>query len=214
MQFIMWFVHVMLHLDVYLKTLGTEYGVWVYLILFLVVFCETGLVVTPILPGDSMLFMLGTLSATGIFSLVPSLVILSTAAILGDTVNYHIGKYFGPKAFSSESGRFFKKENLDKAAAFYEKWGGVAIILGRFMPIIRTFVPFTAGIGKMHYPRFLAFNAIGGIMWVSFFTLCGFFFGNILFVQKNLTIIIYAIVIVSVMPACIGVLKSRIKKNS
>jgi membrane-associated protein len=209
MQFIMSVFDLVVHLDAHLRSFASDYGVWVYVLLFVVIFCETGLVVTPFLPGDSMIFMLGTLSAVGIFRLAPTVLLLSIAAILGDTVNYHIGKFIGPKAFSKENGRFFKHDNLVAAQEFYAKWGGSAIVLGRFMPIIRTFVPFAAGIGSMSYPHFLSFNAIGGVCWVLLFSLCGYFFGNVPFVKENLTIIIYGIVLVSVLPAVIGWLKSR-----
>lgn len=211
MHHLLWLFNFVLHVDVYLRGFVASYGPWVYLILFAVIFCETGLVVTPFLPGDSMIFMVGTLAASGFFGLLPSILILGSAAVLGDTVNYHIGKFVGPKAFAKENGRFFRRENLEKAQAFYRKWGGLAIILGRFMPIIRTFVPFTAGIGTMHYGRFLAFNAAGGLLWVSLFALAGFFFGNIPFVQKNLAFIIYGIVLVSILPAVFGAIASRRK---
>jgi membrane-associated protein len=209
MQLIGSIFQIILHLDTYLRVIAIDYGPWVYLILFMVIFCETGLVVTPFLPGDSVLFMLGTLAASGVFSLIPSIAILSGAAIIGDTVNYSIGTFTGPKAFTRTEGGFFKKDNLVKAEAFYEKWGGSAIILGRFMPIIRTFVPFAAGIGRMRYGRFIAYNVVGGILWVLFFTLCGYFFGNVPFVQANLTPIMYAIVLVSVIPAIVGGISTR-----
>jgi membrane-associated protein len=209
MDHLVWLIDAILHIDRYLKILGTNYGAAVYLVLFLIVFCETGLVITPFLPGDSLLFMAGTLSATGILSLAPTLLIFALAAILGDTVNYHAGKFFGPRAFTSDTRLLFKKENLERATLFYEKWGGAAIVLGRFMPIIRTFVPFTAGIGKMNYFRFLVFNAAGAVAWVGFFTLCGFFFGNIPVVQKNLTLVIYGIVVVSLIPAVVGAVRSK-----
>lgn len=200
---------IVLHLDSYLQVVVTQYGAWAYALLFIVVFCETGLVVTPFLPGDSLLFMLGTLAAAGLFRLGPSVALLATAAILGDTANYHIGKYIGPRAFNKDSGRIFRKDNLERAATFYERWGGAAVILGRFMPIIRTFVPFVAGIGKMRYGRFLAFNVIGGLAWVCLFLFAGYFFGNIPFVQKNLTPIIYGIVALSLVPAICGAIAGR-----
>jgi len=204
---------ILIHLDTYLRMLATDHGLLVYAILFLVIFCETGLVVTPFLPGDSILFMIGTLSASGILSLGPSIALLAAAAIIGDTANYHIGAFIGPKAFSSDKARFFNKRHLSEAQAFYEKWGGVAIVLGRFMPIIRTFVPFAAGIGSMRYPRFLAFNAFGGALWVILLCLCGYFFGNVPFVQKNLTPIIYGIVFISLIPAVIGFIQARMAKR-
>ena len=203
-------VDILLHLDSYLRILATDYGVWVYAALFVVIFCETGLVVTPFLPGDSILFMIGTLSAVGIMSLGPAIALLAMAAIIGDTVNYHIGAFIGPKAFKSDEAKFFKKRHLGEAQAFYEKWGGAAVVLGRFMPIIRTFVPFAAGIGSMRYFKFLAFNALGGILWVLLLCLSGYFFGNVPFVQKNLTLIIYGIVFISLIPAAVGFVHARL----
>jgi membrane-associated protein len=209
MSFIMTLFDFVIHLDAHLRLLATDYGTWAYVLLFLLIFCETGLVVTPFLPGDSVLFMLGTLAAGGFFGLVPSLSVLMVAAVVGNVVNYQIGRFLGPRAFSREKARFFKKENLDKAQAFYDRWGGVAIVLGRFMPIIRTFVPFAAGIGKMRYGKFLFYNVVGSVAWVALFIMCGYFFGNIPFVQKNLTPIIYGIVFVSLVPAFVGLIKSR-----
>jgi Uncharacterized membrane-associated protein len=208
-SFIASLADILLHLDSYLRLVATEHGFLVYALLFIVIFCETGLVVTPFLPGDSMLFMVGTLVAAGMLGLWPSILILAAAAIIGDTVNYHIGAFIGPKAFGKDDGRFFKRDNLIAAQAFYDKWGGAAIVLGRFMPIIRTFVPFAAGIGTMRYPRFLAFNALGGILWVCAFSACGYYFGNVPFVQKNLTPIIYGIVFISIIPACVGFIQRK-----
>lgn len=214
MNTLVYLLGIVFHLDTYLRTMAADYGIWVYAILFVVIFCETGLVVTPFLPGDSLLFMLGTLSAAGLFGVLPSLAVLVAAAILGDTANYHIGRSVGPKAFSRDEARFFKKDNLVAAEAFYVKWGGVAIILGRFMPIIRTFVPFAAGIARMRYPRFLSFNVIGAILWVSSITLCGYFFGNVPFVRRNLTPIIYGIILLSLIPAVVGFFHGRLKPTS
>ncbi len=213
MHIILTLIDILLHLDSHLRFIATEYGPLVYTILFAVIFCETGLVVTPFLPGDSILFMIGTLAAVDIIGLWPSIALLSAAAIIGDTVNYHIGALIGPRAFNKDEARFFKKENLVAAQAFYEKYGGAAVVLGRFMPIIRTFVPFAAGIGTMRYRRFLAFNVIGGVLWVAIFTFGGYFFGNVPFVQKNLTPIIYCIVFVSVIPALVGMIRGRLANN-
>lgn len=209
MQFIMMLFDFVFHLDVHLRAFADMYGAWVYLFLFIMIFCETGLVVTPFLPGDSILFMIGTLSAAGILNIWIVGSLLIAAAIIGDTVNYHIGEAIGPKAFHNEGGKFFKKENLEKAHAFYVKWGGLAIFLGRFMPIIRTFVPFAAGIGKMPYFKFLAYNAVGGIVWVSLFMGAGYLFGDIPIVEKNLTLVMFGVIILSVIPVVVGYLKSR-----
>jgi membrane-associated protein len=209
MQFVMSVLDFALRLDVHLKGLALDYGTWAYVILFVLVFCETGLVVTPFLPGDSVLFMLGALTASGILEFLPAALLLMAAAILGDTVNYGIGKFVGPRAFRKDDARFFNKDNLVKAQAFYGKWGGLAILLGRFMPIIRTFVPFVAGIGRMRYGKFLAFNAMGGILWVSLFMGCGYFFGDIPFIKRNLTALVLLIILVSFIPVIVGAVNSR-----
>ncbi len=197
-----------LHLDSHLATLVASYGTWVYGFLFLIVFLETGLVVTPFLPGDSLLFVAGAMAAVGDFNIWLLLIILSAAAILGDTVNYAMGKYFGEKVFS----KFIKKEHLEKTQTFFDKYGKKTIILARFVPIIRTFAPFVAGVGKMHYFTFLSFNIIGAIFWVSLFTLSGFFFGNLPIVKENLGFIILGIIFVSLLPILFEYLKA--KKNN
>jgi len=197
-----------LHLDRHLAEIIARYGVWTNLILFLIVFAETGLVVTPFLPGDSLLFAAGTFAALG--SLDPGLlvVLLSAAAILGDTVNYWVGAYIGPRAFSGEI-RWLKREYLDRTHAFYEKHGGKTIILARFIPIIRTFAPFVAGVGAMNYPRFLMYNVVGGVAWVALFVLAGYFFGNVPAVRQNFTYVILAIIVLSAMPMVIELVKAR-----
>jgi membrane-associated protein len=197
-----------LHLDKHLAEIIARYGVWTNLILFLVVFCETGLVVTPFLPGDSLLFAAGTFAALG--SLDPGLLVLllSIAAILGDTVNYWIGSYIGPRAFTGEI-RWLKKEYLERTHAFYEKHGGKTIILARFIPIIRTFAPFVAGVGAMTYSRFLVYNVVGGIVWVTLFVLAGYFFGNLPAVRQNFSYVILAIIALSVMPIVVEFLRAR-----
>jgi membrane-associated protein len=197
-----------LHLDKHLAEIIAQYGVWTNLILFLVVFCETGLVITPFLPGDSLLFAAGTFAALG--SLDPGLliVLLSVAAILGDTVNYWVGSYIGPRAFTGEI-KWLKKEYLDRTHAFYERHGGKTIILARFVPIIRTFAPFVAGVGAMTYSRFLLYNVVGGIVWVTLFVLAGYFFGNLPVVRQNFTYVILAIIALSVMPIVVEFLKAR-----
>src|SRR5512137_1045433 len=177
MGFLPDFLDIILHLDTHLLDLCTQYGTWVYAILFIIIFCETGLVVTPFLPGDSLLFAVGSLAAIGALDLVTILLVLVVAAILGDTVNYWIGAYIGPKVFASGHSRFFKKEHLDRTHAFYEKYGGKTIVIARFVPIIRTFAPFVAGIGAMTYRKFFAFNVSGGILWVGLLVLSGYWFG-------------------------------------
>jgi len=201
-----------MHLDVHLSALIQNYGLWTYLILFVVIFCETGLVVTPFLPGDSLIFAAGTFAAAKALKVGWLFLVLSAAAVIGDTVNYWIGKIIGPKVFHKEKTRFFKKEYLDRTHEFYEKYGAETIIIARFVPIIRTFAPFVAGIGKMSYGKFLSYNVIGGVGWVAVFTFGGYFFGNIPFVKKNFSIVIIAIILISLVPAVLEFLKHRKKK--
>jgi membrane-associated protein len=198
-----------LHLDRHLDGLVQAYGVWTYLILFLVVFCETGLVATPFLPGDSLLFAVGTFAARGSLDLVTLLVLLSVAAVLGDTVNYWIGHKLGPKVFHGESSRLLNRKHLERTHEFYERHGGKTIIIARFVPIVRTFAPFVAGIGRMSYGRFIAYNVFGGIGWVVILTLAGYFFGNIPVVQENFSIVIMAIIVISILPGVIEFLRQR-----
>jgi membrane-associated protein len=211
MELITTFVQYFLHLDKYLDVVIRTYGFWTYLLLFLIIFCETGLVVTPILPGDSLLFAAGTFAALGSLRLEVLLLLLSIAAVAGDSVNYSIGYAVGPKVFSQRDTRFFKKEYLDRTHAFYERHGGKTIIIARFMPIIRTFAPFVAGIGSMTYPRFLAYNVIGGIAWIGLFVCGGYFFGNIPVVKQNFTLVIMAIIFISVLPGIIEFLRHRLR---
>lgn len=196
-----------LHLDIHLATLVANYGFWVYGFLFLIIFLETGLVITPFLPGDSLLFVAGTMAAIGDFNIWLLFLIVSVAAILGDTVNYWIGNYFGEKVFA----RFIKVEHLERTKNFFAKYGKKTIILARFVPIIRTFAPFVAGVGKMQYKTFISFNIIGGLLWVSLFTFSGFFFGNLSIVKENLGFIILVIIFLSLLPILFEYLK--VKKN-
>jgi len=211
MEIITYLIDLFLHLDEHLATVISNYGTWTYALLFLIIFMETGFVVTPFLPGDSLLFAAGTFAspalgeALNIWILIP---LLCLAAILGDTINYWIGHFIGPKAFSGDI-RFLKKEYLDRTHNFYERHGGKTIILARFIPIIRTFAPFVAGIGAMSYPKFLVYNIVGGIAWVLIFTLGGYFFGSIPFVQDNFTIVVLTIIAISVMPAVFEVARER-----
>ena len=195
-----------LHLDEYLATIITNYGAWTYGILFAVIFVETGLVVMPILPGDSLLFAAGTFAALGSFNVWGLIGLLAVAAVGGDAVNYSIGHYLGERAYNI---KWIKKEYLEKTHAFFEKHGGKAIFLARFVPIIRTFAPFVAGIGKMSYAYFATYNIVGGITWVMLFTLLGYFFGNIPFVKKNFEFVIVAIILISVVPMFVEWWKAR-----
>ena len=206
-------VDIILHLDQHLISWIALFGPWIYVILFLIIFCETGLVVTPFLPGDSLLFALGALAALkdglDLGILLSSLTI---AGILGDTVNYHIGKFFGPKVFHEES-RFFKTKYLAQTQDFYKRWGAFTIVAARFAPIVRTFAPFVAGIGSMNYKKFLIYNVFGAIAWVFSFVLAGYFFGNIPVIKRNFTIVIFGVILVSLLPMLIPWLKSRLKKT-
>lgn len=207
------FIDYFLHLDKHLLTLVTDYKSWVYLILFLIIFCETGLVVAPLLPGDSLLFAAGAIAALGTMNIWLLVVILCVAAILGDSVNYGIGKFIGIKVFEKNY-RFINKKHLLKANAFYEKHGGKTIIIARFVPIVRTFAPFVAGIARMNYPRFLTYNIFGGLLWVFLCTFAGYFFGNIPIIKDNFSIVIIVIIIISLLPIGIEFLRSRFNKTS
>lgn len=210
MDLIKGFVDVFLHLDKHLGELITRYGALTNLILFVIVFCETGLVVTPILPGDSLLFAAGSFAALGSLNVWLVFGLLSVAAILGDTVNYWVGSWVGPRAFSGTV-RFLKREHLDRTQEFYARHGRKTIILARFVPIIRTFAPFVAGVGTMQYGQFLLFNIVGGVVWVALFVFAGYFFGNIPTVRKNFTLVILAIIAVSVLPIVFEYWKGRKK---
>ena len=206
-------VDIFLHLDKHLNEVINDYGPWTYLILFLIIFCETGLVATPFLPGDSLLFAAGAFAASGSLNVVWLFILLSIAAIAGDTVNYWIGHFVGPKIFQKENVRFLNKKHLERTHQFYEKYGGKTIIIARFIPIVRTFAPFVAGIGRMSYWRFFSYNVIGGILWIAICTFAGYFFGNIPFVKQNFSLVIIAIVVISVLPAVIEFMKQRRQKS-
>jgi membrane-associated protein len=209
MEYFASFIDIILHLDKHLTVLVQEYGPWIYAILFVIIFSETGFVVTPFLPGDSLLFVAGAVAALGGMDIVILLAVLGAAAVLGNMLNYQIGRFFGPKVFHWESSRFFNKAALEKTHAFYEKHGGKTLIISRFLPLFRTFAPFVAGIGAMNYGRFTLFNLVGGIGWVGSLTLAGFWFGNIPWIQKNLTLVILAIIGISFVPVLIGWLQHR-----
>lgn len=202
-----------LHLDVYLGQIIQQYGALTYFILFAVIFAETGFVITPFLPGDLLIFAAGTFAARGWLNPVLLFIVLSAAAILGDTVNYWIGHAIGSRAYTGEV-KFIKKEYMDKTHSFFEKYGGKTIVLARFVPIVRTFAPFVAGVGEMTYKYFITYNVIGGILWVSIFLGLGYFFGNIPFVQKNFELVIIAIVLISVLPAIYEIVKAKLEKKS
>lgn len=202
-------IDIFLHLDKYLDTIIKSFGVWTYFILFMIIFCETGLVVTPFLPGDSLLFAVGTFCALGLLDLSTILILLTASAILGDTVNYWIGNYIGPKVFHYEDSRFFNKQHLIRTHEFYERHGGKTIIIARFIPIIRTFAPFVAGVGAMTYPKFLLYNVLGAFLWIFSLVLAGYFFGNIPIIKKNFSIVIIVIIILSIMPAVIEYIRHK-----
>jgi len=202
-----------LHIDRHLLELCATYGIWVYVILFVIVFCETGLVITPFLPGDSLLFAVGSLAAIGALDVTTAILLLAAAAIIGDSVNYSAGNFVGPKVFHEERSRFLNKEYLLRTHAFYEKHGGKTIIIARFLPIIRTFAPFVAGIGSMTYPRFLFFNVFGGLLWVLLFVLGGYWFGNIPIVQNNFSMVILALVLIPGIPAAVEFIRMQMSRR-
>jgi membrane-associated protein len=205
-----WFIDFVLHMDKHLPQIVNDIGIWVYLVLFIIIFIETGLVVTPFLPGDSLLFAAGAVAATTSMNIWVLLILMAIAAILGDTANYWIGHFIGPKVFSQNS-RWFKREYLDRTHAFYEKHGGKTILLARFIPIIRTFAPFVAGIGRMNYGYFISYNVFGGILWTALFLGAGYFFGNLTFVKENFSLVILAIILISLLPPVIEYFKGRSK---
>ena len=213
MELLLWLIDIFVHLDRHLVWLIQNFGVWAYLIVFIVVFCETGLVVTPILPGDSLLFGLGALAAVGGLDVGWLFFLLCVAAIAGDTVNYMIGHFVGPRVFQEDTSRFFKREYLERTHRFYERHGGKTIVIARFIPIIRTFAPFVAGIGSMTYSHFIVYNVAGGILWVAVFIFGGFYFGNLPVVRQNFTLVIVAIIIISVLPGVFEYVRQRRKPS-
>jgi membrane-associated protein len=214
MELLTTFVDLMLHLDTHLAALVVQYGAWGYAILFAIVFCETGLVVTPFLPGDSLLFVAGALAAAGGMQIGLLIVLLVIAAVLGDAVNYTVGAWFGPKVFRWESSRFFNRSAFDRTHAFYERHGGKTVIIARFMPLIRTFAPFVAGVARMRYARFAMFNVSGALLWVVSLTLAGYWFGNLPWVKQNLTLVILAIIAISLAPVAVAWVKSKVSGAS
>jgi membrane-associated protein len=209
MEIISNFIDLILHLDKHLADIIQNYGIWCYVVFFAIIFAETGLVITPFLPGDSLLFALGALAAGGSLHVGWLFVLLAVAAVLGDSANYAIGKYFGAMILKKEGTWFLKKEHIDRTHRFYEKYGAKTIVLARFVPIIRTFAPFIAGLGKMSYAKFFAYNVFGGVLWIAAFIFGGFFFGNIPIIKNNFTLVILAIIVISIMPAVIEVIRER-----
>ncbi|MCC4115602.1 DedA family protein [Aromatoleum toluclasticum] len=209
MEFLAPLLDIVLHLDKHLEALVSAYGIWIYAILFAVIFSETGFVVTPFLPGDSLLFIAGALAALGNMDISLLILTLTAAAVLGNTVNYSIGRYFGPKVFHWENSRLFNKAALMKTHMFYEKHGGKTLVISRFLPLFRTFAPFVAGIGSMSYARFTLFNVVGAVAWVVSLTFAGYWFGNMPWIKQNLTLVIVGIIVLSLLPVVIGALKAR-----
>ena len=211
MDFLMTAFDMFLHVDQHLSEFATSYGVWIYALLFLIIFLETGVVVTPFLPGDSLLFAVGALAAAGVIDIVAILSLLTAAAIIGDNTNYFIGRAVGPRVFTEHS-KWLKREHLLRTQRFYEVHGGKTVIMARFVPIVRTFAPFVAGVGRMHYPRFLAFDIAGGILWVWGFGLLGYFTGAIPFVKENFGLVTIGVILISVVPLAFEVLRARMQR--
>jgi membrane-associated protein len=203
------FTDFIFHIDHYIGPIVKDFGIWAYFLFFGIIFVETGVVIMPFLPGDSFLFVLGTFAALDTLNIVWLLIILSTAAVLGDSANYAIGKYLGAKLLARENSRLIKKEHIEQTHKFYEKYGAKTIVIARFVPIIRTFAPFVAGVGEMSYIKFFSYNVIGGVMWVFAFTLGGYFFGNIKIIKENFSITIFIIIFISILPAIIEFLRQK-----
>ena len=210
MELISGFFDVLVHLDRHLLDVVRDYGVWVYLLLFLIVFCETGLVVTPFLPGDSLLFVAGTLAGADTMNVHLLAAILVVAAVAGDSVNYATGRWLGPRVFVSEDSWFFKRAYLERTQRFFERFGGRTIVIARFVPIVRTYAPFVSGVGQMDYRRFLAFNVSGALLWVGLITYAGYFFGNLPVVKNNLTVVILAIILLSISPGIVELVRHKL----
>lgn len=213
MELVAAFIDILLNLDRHLQWLVANYGVWVYAILFLIIFCETGLVVTPFLPGDSLLFVAGTLAAVGDLYIHGLFALLALASFSGDNTNYWIGRFLGPRVFTREKSWAFNPAHLDRTQRFYERHGGKTIVIARFVPIVRTFAPFVAGIGHMHYGRFLFYSFAGSVFWIGSLTFAGYYFGTIPVVRENLTLVIIGIVVLSIMPGVIEYLRSRTRRK-
>lgn len=209
MELLTQLIDIVVHLDQHLQALVAEHGAWIYLILFLIVFCETGLVVTPFLPGDSLLFVAGTVAAAGGMDIHLLVLLLIIAAVLGDAVNYAVGHYIGPRIFSHNESRWLNPAHLQRAHDFYEKYGGKTIIIARFVPIVRTYAPFVAGAASMTYSRFALFNVSGAVLWVVSLGYAGYFFGNLPFIKNNLTLVILGIIFLSILPGVIEILRNR-----
>lgn len=213
MDFISVVVDFILHIDQHLQFLVTQYGTWIYVILFILIFCETGLVVTPFLPGDSLLFAAGSISAVGQMNVHLLVLLLLIAAIIGDAVNFAIGKYFGKRLFANPQSKIFKQIYLHKTENFYQQHGGKTIIIARFMPIIRTFAPFVAGMGHMNYVHFIRYNCIGAVIWVLMFSYAGYFFGNLSYIKENLSLVLITIIAISLLPAIIEILRHKLSSH-
>ncbi len=209
MEFITWFIDFFVHIDKHLEELVRSYGVATYVLLFVIVFCETGLVITPFLPGDSLLFAAGAIASKGSLDVNLMALLLFIAAVIGDAVNYAVGRFIGPKVFERKNSRIFKQEYLSRTQKFFDKYGAKTIIFARFVPIVRTFAPFLAGVGTMSYPKFATYNVVGAAAWVGIFTYLGFFFGSTPIVEKNFKLVILAIIVLSILPAVIEVIKAR-----
>ena len=213
MEIVTGFIDIVLHLDRHLQALVADYGTWIYLILFVIIFCETGLVVTPFLPGDSLLFVAGAVAAGGGMDVHKLFMILAAASFCGDNSNYWIGRFAGPRIFRRKGSLLFNPAHLERTSRFYEKYGGKTVLIARFVPIVRTFAPFVAGIGRMAYPRFLAYSFAGAVLWIGSLTYAGYFFGNLPIVRDNLSVVIIGIVILSIMPGVIEFLRSRRRRE-
>ena len=212
MDLIAKFIDLLVHLDRHLLEIAREYGPGVYAFLFLIVFCETGLVVTPFLPGDSLLFVAGTLAAGGVMNIHLLVLVLIVAAVLGDSLNFAIGRWIGPRVFRYDDSWFFKKAYIERTHRYFERYGGRTIIIARFVPVVRTYAPFVAGVGQMEYGRFFMFNAVGGVIWVALIGYAGYLFGTVPVVQKNLTLVIFGIILLSISPAIVEVLRHKLRR--